>query len=416
MTFNQIAKPLALSFLAFLTCPSILCLGDPANKPQERLDEQSLLEVSIDFASGSGRVLALDQRDRMIRVNPTPHPGRGWACWWYFKVKGIRQGETLTVDVGEAPWATPDRAAFSLDQREWRQTEPGVRHGKRIVYRQQVDATEAWFAWGPPFTPTDAEDLVRWAATQSPAAEAFHLCVTRAGRPVPALKVSASKNRKEKTRGIWVLARQHAWESGSSWVCRGFVEWLVSDDPRAKSLREKSLVYVVPVMDVDSVAIGAGGKNRDPYDHNRDWSDEPHWRSVAAAVKEIESMDTAGRFDLFVDLHNPGADSKNPFYYASPRNRLSESGRRNLDQLLLQSQQSITGLLTFRGPIKEAGPGYDQRWEYIGINWIPRNCRPHVVGVCLETPWNTPHSTADGYRSVGRQLGMTIEGYFKPDK
>jgi hypothetical protein len=37
-----------------------------------------------------------------------------------------------------------------------------------------------------------------------------------------------------------------------------------------------------------------------------------YWRSVAAAVKEIESMDTAGRFDQFVDLHNPGADSKIP--------------------------------------------------------------------------------------------------------
>ena len=39
------------------------------------------------------------------------------------------------------------------------------------------------------------------------------------------------------------------------------------------------------------------------------------------------------------------------------------------------------------------------------------NCRPHVVAVALETPWDTPHSTTDGYRTVGQQLGMAIEAY-----
>jgi hypothetical protein len=110
--------------------------------------------------------------------DPTPRPNHGWANWWYIKVTGIRPGETLTLDVGEAPWATPDRAAFSLDQQAWRQTEPGVRRGKRIEYRQQVDAAEAWFAWGSPFTPGDAKGLVDWAAAQSADAAGRQLGLT----------------------------------------------------------------------------------------------------------------------------------------------------------------------------------------------------------------------------------------------
>ena len=61
------------------------------------------------------------------------------------------------------------------------------------------------------------------------------------------------------------------------------MEWLVSDDPRAETLRKAAKIYVVPIMDIDNVAIGAGGKDQKPHDHNRDWSDQPHWHSVAAA-------------------------------------------------------------------------------------------------------------------------------------
>src|SRR5687767_4471760 len=104
------------------------------------------LVVSTDFPSGSGQVQEVDQTARLVRLVPTPHKGRGWACWWYVKVTGVAVGETIALDVGDAPWATPDRATFSTDGgRTWRHTEPGKRAGKRIVYRQQVDAAEALF-------------------------------------------------------------------------------------------------------------------------------------------------------------------------------------------------------------------------------------------------------------------------------
>jgi hypothetical protein len=64
----------------------------------------------------------------------------------YVKITGIVPGETLTLDVGKAPWATPARAAYSLDNQNWCQTNRGLRQQNRIVYRQRIDAHEAWFA------------------------------------------------------------------------------------------------------------------------------------------------------------------------------------------------------------------------------------------------------------------------------
>ncbi len=406
--------PLLQSMAVIFLVP-VVCLV--STRPVDAGAPGNALSVSIDFPGGSGKVIEIDQESRLIRLVPTPHKDRGWQCWWYVLVKGIRHGETIAIDVGNAPWATPDRAAFSIDNRRWHQTAKGTRDGKRIVYRQRVAAGSAFFAWGPPFVPEDARTLCEQAAAACPHAEAFTLCRTRADRAVPALRIEPRADHVQRTRGVWVQARQHAWESGSSWVCRGFVEWLVSNDERARLLREKSRITVIPIMDIDNVTIGAGGKGQMPQDHNRDWSDEPYWPSVAAAQRHIREMDVADHFDLFIDLHNPGANSKDPFFYISPRKELSDVGERNVDRFLLDVKEEMVGPLVYRGQIIESGASYDKAmWEEISKNWVTLNCRPHVVAVTLETAWNTPHSTTDGYLTVGRQLGLAIERYLRQDR
>ncbi|QDU74932.1 Zinc carboxypeptidase [Bremerella volcania] len=371
------------------------------------------LAVESDFSGGSAKVLEIDQAKRVIRIEPEANPQRGWECWWYFQVNGIEPGETITLDVGNAPWATPDQAAISTDNVTWKQTSPGKRDGKRIVYRHEVDGASCWFAWGPPFRVEDAQGLVDETAKSSPHATAFELCQTRAGRSVPALRVQEEGVPDEQRKGIWIQARQHAWESGSSWVCRGFVQWLLGDDPRAKALRQKARITIVPVMDIDNVAIGAGGKNQTPQDHNRDWSDQPHWNSVKVAQQQIQQQDKAGQFDLFVDLHNPGANDKNPYFYTTTADYLSEEGKRNLEHFLATARLEMIGPLAFKGETRESGPNYDKNWTKISKNWVTKNTAEGVVAVTLETSWNTPNSNQEGYMIVGRQLGMAIERYFR---
>lgn len=388
---------LVLTLLA--GCPALVAAGE--------------LAVHTDFEGGSGKVIKIDQQQRLVSIDPTPHEDRGWICWWYIKLTGIEPGETIALDVGEGVWATPDQATFSTDGKTWKHTEPGKRDGKRIAFRQKIEGDMAWFAWGPPFVPANAKQLVEEAAAKLPHANAFTLCHTRADRPVPALRINDPGVPETEKLGIWVQARQHAWESGSSWVCRGFVDWITSDDERAVALRKKSLITIVPIMDIDSVADGAGGKQQKPQDHNRDWSDAPHWKSVAAAQQAILKLNEDGRFDLFVDLHNPGAGDKQPYYYVPPRDLLSELGRQNLVDFVEATKTEMTGPLKIDKNVRESGSNYDRNWQKISKNWVMFHTRDHVVSVTLETAWNTPNSTTDGYRQVGRELGLSIERYFR---
>lgn len=389
--------------------------------------------VDADFENGSAEVVSLDQETGTIRLRPAGDPRRGWPCWWSFKLRGLQPGALVTIEIdrtlGPLPsetgagnegrpldpgWSQPRHAAYSLDGgKTWRQTPPGERHDGRMRYAARIDAAEAWFAWGPVFAVADATALIDRLVKEVPGAESFELARTHEGRRVPGLILRAGTRPDAERHGIWVQARQHAWEAGASWVGRGFIEWLVSDDPRAVALRERSLVYFVPVMDVDSVATGNGGKGQAPQDHNRDWSDAPHFPEVAAAQRRLRELDAAGRLDVFLDLHNPAPGDQRPFFFAAPEELLAPRGRENLARFIQAAEREITGPLVLDPRLRRSGANYSTKWREISKNWVALHCRPHVVALTLETAWNTPHGTTEGYLAVGRQLGLALEAYLR---
>jgi hypothetical protein len=211
--------------------------------------------------------------------------------------------------------------------------------------------------------------------------------------------------------GIWVQARQHAWESGSSWVCKGFLDWIISGDAEAVRLRQSAEIVFVPIMDIDNVILGAGGKEEAPRDHNRDWTEAPHWRSVEAAQHEILAMND--RLGLFLDLHNPDRKPQNPFFYVAPDEVLSEAGRQRLDQFLQTVREEMTEPLAFQGHTRGRDfSGYGKDWKNMSSNWVAINSSDRAVAVTLETPFNTPHSLPAGYEHVGRGLGRAVDRFF----
>lgn len=373
------------------------------------------LSVSADFDGGCALVESIDQQARVISFKPDAYPDEGWAYWWYLRVDGIQPGETLTLKVAgkHGRFAHPEQAHFSLDGKSWMQTPVGVRDRERITYRVKVDAETAWFAWGPPFLPSDAATLVERLAAAAPFAEAFELTESREGRSVPGLRFSAGAAAGTPRYGIWIQARQHAWECGGSWVARGLGEWLVSDDPRARTLLEKADIVVVPLMDVDSVAMGSGGKMQKPRDHNRDWDAAPHWPEVRAAKAEIDRMHAKTGVDLFVDLHSPGMYDPESFYLTSARAVGNERDRRNLNRFLDASRAEMTGPLNLRAEHKVADGMYTSGWQAMSQNWVTARTKRQALSFTLEAAWNNPGSTPDGYMALGRQLGLAIERYLR---
>ena len=386
------------------------------------------ITVSTDFEGGSAKVVAIDQRAKTVRLTPGGDPSRGWPCWWYVRIGGLSKGDKLTLEVApvDAPlvgpgknrgkplaaaWCQPERAAVSDDGHQWRHTEPGEPRDGLMSYSVTCRGESVWLAWGPPFTPADSAHLVESLAKECRGAGAFELCRSNGGRPCPALRMKSGQRPDTDRPAVWIQARQHAWESGSSWVCRGAAEWLASGDSRAVALRERAEIVIVPIMDIDSTATGNGGKESLPQDHNRDWTDHPHHAEVAAAQKELKKLADQKRLALFIDLHNPGPGDKQPFFYCCPEDSLSEQGREHLERFLTLCRGEMQGPLALAGMPRTSGATYDPLWKQMSKNWVAAHAPPHTVAVTLETAWNTQHSTSEGYRRLGEQLGQAIEKF-----
>ncbi|HSH92963.1 MAG TPA: M14 family zinc carboxypeptidase [Roseimicrobium sp.] len=386
------------------------------------------LRVSTGFEGGSAVVESIVSAASRIRFMPAGDPQRGWPCWWYLRVDGVAKGARLTLDLAgsslpyrndgkdtgkplAASWAMPDRATFSTDGRNWQHTLPGRRDGNRIAYEVVGTGGSLWIAWGPPFTPKDTEALIKASKKSGVKSEAFELARTREGRAVRGMRVG--ENRGGRTPAVWVHARQHAWESGASWVARGFVEWLVSKDADARWLRENAEVFIVPIMDVDNVATGNGGKEANPRDHNRDWDDKPVYPEVAAAQKRLLGLAKENRLELFLDLHNPAPGDRRPFFFCGPPELLPAAASRNQTNFLTAAGMRIDGPLSLEEKTRITGPSYHPLWKQISGQWVTFNGNPHTVAACLETSWNTMYSTPEGYRRVGSQLGQAVADHLR---
>ncbi len=391
---------------------------------------RAALTVATDFEGGSARVVSVDEATQTIRFMPGGDPARGWPCWWFLRVDGAEAGATLTFEIvgsdrtipqvggyKDKPlpvgWATPVRAAVSFDGKTWLHTDPGAKRADGFTWRAKADTPSVWLAWGPPFTPRDSAALVKRLAEAHPFAKPITLARTREDRDVPALHIRAGGRPDAERFGVWVQARQHAWESGGSWVCRGVAEWFTSDDEAARWLRERADIFIVPVMDVDHVATGDGGKEALPQDHNRDWSDAPHWPEVAAAQKRIAALVAQQRMDVFLDLHNPGPGDLASYFYAGEDSLLADPGRARRDRFLALAAERLEGPIPHTAMSKPSGTTYHPLWRQISNNWVTAHALHHTVSLCLETSWNTPGSTIDGYLTTGRQLAATVAAYLR---
>lgn len=390
------------------------------------------LEVETDFEGASVRVLGMDPAANEVSFMPGGQAERGWPCWWFFRVTGVDAGRPLILKLAgsdavvkpgtggpmtkplSSSWAMPERASWSVDGKTWRHTPAGKKQADgQIVYEvpSTPGAGRVLVAWGPPYPPSKAAEWVQKLGAEHRMAEEMELCRSREGRRVPMLRISEGDRVPERRFGVWVHARQHAWESGSSWVCQGFVEWLMSEDVDAAWVRQNAEIFVVPVMDVDNAATGNGGKDALPQDHNRDWSEKPNWNEVAAAQKILRGLIAEGRLDLFLDLHNPAPGDHKAFFYA-PANELLKPEAKELQasflKLAMAEIQPVMPMLP--GP-KITAAGYHPLWRQISGNWVQANGNPKTVALCLETPWNIAQSTTEGYQKVGAALARAARKY-----
>jgi hypothetical protein len=276
----------------------------------------SSISISSDFEGGSlGPPERIGETHFRCRVpGQADQDGRNrQVTWYYFRLDGARGREvtlTLTDLRGEYDYKpnyggidekTPP--LVSSDRKVWKHlASPLARDREKgeMTFTITPEADRVWVAHIEPYT---ASRLDRFLAEVrgSPDLKDEVIGKTVEGRDLHLLTVGRGG------RTAWLMCRQHAWESGTSFVGEGAVRYLLSD--AARDLRERVTFKILPMMDPDGCARGGVRFNRHGYDVNRNWDtadpSDPESRrlmpEICAAKKAILE---GGPFQLFLTLHN----------------------------------------------------------------------------------------------------------------
>ncbi|XP_069768186.1 cytosolic carboxypeptidase 4 isoform X3 [Narcine bancroftii] len=227
------------------------------------------------------------------------------------------------------------------------------------------------------------------------------LCSTLGGNNCPVITITASPEpQPEKLQQFWdrqyvvLTGRVHPGESNASWVMKGTLEFLISNNPIACCLRDTYIFKIIPMLNPDGVINGCHRCSLSGEDLNRQWSEpSPDLHPTIYHTKGLLSyMRSIGRIPLvFCDYHGHSR-KKNVFMYGC-----------SLKETLWQSKSSIdTATLK----------------EDIGYRAIPRAlekiCPAFTISRCCFLVQKSREATARVvvWREIGVLRSYTMESTY----
>ncbi len=244
------------------------------------------------------------------------------ASWYYFKVENAK-GKILTIDltdlVGEYNYkpgshaiTAQTRPVTSYDNVTWRHlTDEEVSWNEdkiELTLRIKPEKDVLWVAHQPPYTITHLSKLLQ-SYHSNPNLATRSIGQTPKGRPIPLLTITNAQIPTAKKKVVWLMARQHAWEAGTSWVMEGVIKHLLESD-EGKKMLDKVVFQLIPMADPDGVARGGVRFNQFGHDLNRNWdlvqpAEMPEIQTEKQAI--VDWLKRGNRIDFFLTLHNTEA-------------------------------------------------------------------------------------------------------------
>ena len=298
-----------------------------------------------------GNIRVISQTDEKIVIDQDCHNGDPAYFYWAFKVireASDRPGRVRFEFPGTALKMGDFGAAKSFDLVNWEWT--GTTENNGFSYDFSSSDRELYFAFCFVYTPTRLE---KFLAESGITPKVF--TKSRKGRDVPCFTLGDGE------KLVVFTSRHHACESTGTFVMEGIAKACLKNPlPGYRFL-------FVPFVDLDGVIDGDAGKNRLPFDHNRDYRDEAAIFPETAKLKEIAKSRPTAAFDL----HAPwikGREHDTVYFLRGPENKYMAGVSERLKTLTAADHDCFT---------------YTGEWDFpYGVEWNESD-KPNMMNYFL---------------------------------
>lgn len=357
------------------------------------------LKIIADYDTANIEVLSIEGGEADLAIRPDSK-GR-WFQWFNFLVAG-EAGQALTLRITNAgASAYPDgwvgyKACVKEDGEDWPRVQDTTYADGVLTIRYTLRTEAAWFTYFAPYNQARHRTLIDMARRHG--ARISKLGWTVQGRPIECVTVGQGPLQ------IWVVGRQHSGETMASWWCEGAIGRLVGPpDPVVQRLLERATLHIVPIVNIDGVALGNLRGNAAGLDLNRQWhGPDPKTAPEVACI--LAAMDETG-VHLSLDVHG---DETLPHVFVD-----------GSDADPASTPKQNAGVEAFRQALLAASPAFQTKVGYPptyggeegkGMCTRAVAARFGAVGLTLEMPFKdsleTPDPVLGWSPAASRKLGL----------
>ncbi len=272
------------------------------------------MRISSNFDGGSISVVSASN-PQDIRLALVPDAHSDLRQWFYFCLE-TEPGRPHSIKIMDMktsayPEGWMDYAvSASYDRRTWFCI-PTTFDGDVLSIPFTPEKSPIYLAYATPYTYERHVERLK-GAQQSPRCTARTIGQSLEDRDIHLLTIGEPAPNKRK---CWFIGRQHPGETMAEWFLEGLCERLLdAQDPAARKLLDKAVVYMVPNMNPDGTVLGHERMNAAGIDLNREWLGPSPEKSpeVFCVRREMHAIGV----DFCLDAHG---DENIPYVFLAGR-------------------------------------------------------------------------------------------------
>ncbi|KAL0486883.1 cytosolic carboxypeptidase [Acrasis kona] len=315
----------------------------PVIKRSESVKKGELYFFS-NFESGNlGRTKSISSSEYELYIRPdTNNPN--YRLWFYFGVSNMKKGQRVLFSIvnfskakslyrlGMTPLvkssSRPCWERLPEKQCYYYRMKNTKNYALSFLFEFDKDDEDYYFSYSYPYTYSDLQKfLYNIECRKLPYFKRDLLTRTLQMRKVDLLTITEPENLQATNSkpSIFITSRVHPGESPASFLCHGFISFLVSNHPDAKTLRQNLIFKIVPMLNPDGVFLGNYRCSSIGHDLNRYWLHPEKWahptiwhtRDLLLKLKRETSL------DFFIDMHAHSSAS-NAFMYVNHNDDIAQ--------------------------------------------------------------------------------------------